>query len=292
MKKVKFIYNPFSGEAVVTKNLDTIIGKYQAKGYTIVPFRISTEQNLEDAFLDIDSSYHHILGAGGDGTINQIINIMKKKNLDIPLAILPVGTANDFAKYIGMPADIRSACDKILAGKIQEIDLGKANDKYFINVFSFGLFTDVSHKTPTHLKNTIGKLAYYLNGIKELPSFKKLDIKVTSDEFFYEGNALIFFTFNGRTAGNINISYKSEINDGLLDVIIVKGENIRSTLSSLLAFLKLEHLEKPKDIIHFTTSDFTVEYSDSSLESDIDGEVGPTSPIHISCIENGLKMIY
>lgn len=292
MKKVKFIYNPFSGEAVVTKNLDTIIGKYQAKGYTIVPFRISTEQNLKDAFLDIDSSYHHILGAGGDGTINQIINIMKKKNLDIPLAILPVGTANDFAKYIGMPADIGSACDKILAGKIQKIDLGKANDKYFINVFSFGLFTDVSHKTPTHLKNTIGKLAYYLNGIKELPSFKKLDIKVTSDEFFYEGNALIFFTFNGRTAGNINISYKSEINDGLLDVIIVKGENIRSTLSSLLAFLKLEHLEKPKDIIHFTTSDFTVEYSDSSLESDIDGEVGPTSPIHISCIENGLKMIY
>lgn len=292
MKKVKFIYNPFSGEAVITKNLDTIIGKYQTKGYTIVPFRISTEQSLEDAFLDIDSSYHHILGAGGDGTINQIINIMKKKNLDIPLAILPVGTANDFAKYIGMPADIRSACDKILAGKIQEIDLGKANDKYFINVFSFGLFTDVSHKTPTHLKNTIGKLAYYLNGIKELPSFKKLDIKVTSDEFFYEGNALIFFTFNGRTAGNINISYKSEINDGLLDVIIVKGENIRSTLSSLLAFLKLEHLEKPKDIIHFTTSDFTVEYSDSSLESDIDGEVGPTSPIHISCIENGLKMIY
>lgn len=292
MKKVKFIYNPFSGEAVVTKNLDTIIGKYQAKGYTVVPFRISTEQSLEDAFLDIDSSYHHILGAGGDGTINQIINIMKKKNLDIPLAILPVGTANDFAKYIGMPADIGSACDKILAGKIQKIDLGKANDKYFINVFSFGLFTDVSHKTPTHLKNTIGKLAYYLNGIKELPSFKKLDIKVTSDEFFYEGNALIFFTFNGRTAGNINISYKSEINDGLLDVIIVKGENIRSTLSSLLAFLKLEHLEKPKDIIHFTTSDFTVEYSDSSLESDIDGEVGPTSPIHISCIENGLKMIY
>ncbi len=292
MIKIKLIYNPFSGEAVITKNLDTIIGKYQAKGYTIVPFRISTEQSLEDAFLDIDSSYHHILGAGGDGTINQIINIMKKKNLDIPLAILPVGTANDFAKYIGMPADIGSACDKILAGKIQEIDLGKANDKYFINVFSFGLFTDVSHKTPTHLKNTIGKLAYYLNGIKELPSFKKLDIKVTSDEFFYEGNALIFFTFNGRTAGNINISYKSEINDGLLDVIIVKGENIRSTLSSLLAFLKLEHLEKPKDIIHFTTSDFTVEYSDSSLESDIDGEVGPTSPIHISCIENGLKMIY
>lgn len=292
MKKVKFIYNPFSGEGVVTKNLDTIIGKYQAKGYSIIPFRISTEQNLEDAFIDIDNSYHHILGAGGDGTINQIINLMKEKNLDIPIAILPVGTANDFAKYIGMPGDIGEACDKILNGEIREIDLGKANDRYFINVFSFGLFTDISQKTPTHLKNTLGKLAYYINGIKELPSFKKLDIKVTSDEFSYEGNALIFFTFNGRTAGNINISYKSEINDGLLDIIIVKGENIRSTLLSIFEFLKLEHLEEPKDIIHFASSDFTVEYHDSTLNSDIDGEVGPVSPVHISCIKNGIKIIY
>lgn len=292
MKKVKFIYNPFSGEGIVTKNLDTIISKYQSKGYTIIPFRISTEQSLEEAFSDIDNSYHHILGAGGDGTINQIINLMKKNSLDIPLAILPVGTANDFAKYIGMSADIGESCDKILSGEIKEIDLGKANDRYFINVFSFGLFTDISQKTPTHLKNTLGKLAYYLNGIKELPSFRKLDIKVTSDEFSYEGNALIFFTFNGRTAGNINISYKSEINDGLLDVIIVKGDNIRSTMLSLFEFLRLEHLEKPKDIIHFKTSDFTVEYSDSNLNSDIDGEVGPTSPIHITCVENGLKIIY
>lgn len=70
MKKVKFIYNPFSGEGVVTKNLDIIINRYQAKGYTIIPFRISTEQSLKEAFFDIDSSYHHILGAGGDGTIN------------------------------------------------------------------------------------------------------------------------------------------------------------------------------------------------------------------------------
>lgn len=292
MKRVKFIYNPFSGEGVITKNLDLIIEKYQRKGYTIIPFRISTEQELSDAFLDIDESYHHILGAGGDGTINQIINIMKKQNLDIPLAILPVGTANDFAKFIGMPADIGKACDKILNGSIQEIDLGKANDKYFINVFSFGLFTDISQKTPTHLKNIFGKMAYYLNGIKELPLIRKMDIKVSSDEFSYEGNALIFFTFNGRTAGNINISYKSEINDGLLDVIILKGENLRLALLSFLEFFKSEHLEKPKDIIHFKSEKFTVEYFDSSLTSDIDGELGPKSPIHIACIKNGLKLIY
>ncbi|WP_286033835.1 YegS/Rv2252/BmrU family lipid kinase [Fusobacterium necrogenes] len=292
MKKVKFIYNPFSGEGIIVKNLDIIINKYQTKGFTIIPFRISNEQNLKEAFLDIDNSYHHILVAGGDGTINQIINLIKHNNIDIPLALLPAGTANDFAKYIGMSSNIEESCNKILSGKVKKIDLGKANDKYFINVFSFGLFTDISQKTPTQLKNNLGKLAYYLNGIKELPSFRKLDIKVISDEFFYEGNALIFFTFNGRTAGNINISYKSEINDGLLDIIIVKGDNIRSTILSLLEFLRSEHLEKPKDIIHFKSSDFIVEYSDFKLNSDIDGEIGPISPIHVTCVKNGLKIIY
>lgn len=78
----------------------------------------------------------------------------------------------------------------------------------------------------------------------------------------------------------------------MLDVIIVKGENIRSTLLSIFEFLKLEHLEEPKDIIHFSSSDFTVEYLDSTLNSDIDGEVGPISPVHISCIKSGLKIIY
>ena len=174
MKKIKFIYNPFSGEGVVTKNLDTIISKYQAKGYTIIPFRISTEQNLEETFSDIDSSYHHILGAGGDGTINQIINLMKEKNLDIPLAILPVGTANDFAKYIGMPADIGEACNKILSGEIREIDLGKANDKYFINVFSFGLFTDISQKNTYTSKKYSRKISLLHQRNKRITITKKI----------------------------------------------------------------------------------------------------------------------
>lgn len=292
MPKVKFIYNPFSGEGLITKNIDLIIKKYQSKGYTIIPFRISPDQQLEEAFLDIDDSFHHILGAGGDGTINQIINIMKKRNLDVPLAILPVGTANDFAKHIGMSADIAESCDKILNGEIRSIDLGKANDKYFINVFSFGLFTDISQKTPTHLKNTLGKLAYYYNGIKELPSFKKIDISLTSDEFTYEGNALIFLAFNGRTAGNINIAYKSEIDDGFLDIIIIKGERFSSTFQSLFEFFKLEHLEDPKDIIHLKSDNFTIRFDNNLINTDIDGEAGPSSPINIQCIKNGLKIIY
>ena len=291
MLRVRFIYNPHSGDEEVASNLDLIIRKYQEKGYSIVPYRITSFKELDHAFDDIDTTYHHILIAGGDGTINQVINRMKKFEVDLPIAILPVGTANDFAKYMEIPQNIGAACDKILNGTIQNIDIGKANDKYFINVFSFGLFTDISQKTPTHLKNTIGKIAYYVNGIKEIPTFKKIDITVKSETFSYYGNAVIFFVFNGRSAGNINIAYKSEVTDGLLDIIIVKGENVKTTILSIFEFLRGEHLEDPKDIIHVKSNSFDVTYTDKRISTDIDGEPGPESPIHIECIKDGLKII-
>lgn len=294
MKKVKFIYNPFSGENLILNSLDTIIKLYQAKNLQIIPFRISLDTPLEKAFLDIDDSYDHILAAGGDGTINQIVNLIKKNNLDTPLAILPVGTANDFAKVIGSSSNIEENCKKILSSTPKTVDLGLVNDKYFINVFSYGLFTDVSQKTPTHLKNTFGKLAYYYSGIKELPAFKSLNIEVKSKEMNYSGEALIFFVFNGKTAGNINIAYNSKITDGLLDVIIVKPDSIVSTISSLFKFFRGEHLEESSNLIHFKTSNLEVfcKNINNNITTDIDGEPGPEFPLSITCLTNSLKLIY
>ncbi|MEG2588151.1 MAG: diacylglycerol kinase family protein, partial [Cetobacterium sp.] len=79
-----------------------------------------------------------ILISGGDGTINQVINSMKNKGLDLPIAILPTGTANDFATLLEIDSDIEKAVEKILTGEFKKIDLGKANEKYFVNVFSCG----------------------------------------------------------------------------------------------------------------------------------------------------------
>ena len=290
MKKVKFIYNPFSGEREVLKYLDYIINSYQKNGYTIIPFRISYNINLEEAFSDIDESYNHILVSGGDGTVNQIVNIIKNRNLDIPLAVLPAGTANDFAHVIGMPHSIRQSIDIILNTKPKLIDLGKVNDKYFINIFSCGLFTDVSQKTPTKHKNTFGKLAYYFTGLKELPNFKKLNISVESEQNSYKGSSLIFFVFNGRTAGGFEIAHDSLVDDGMLDVIIIDGENILEKISFISQFILRKNLTYPKGIIHFKTDKLTINI-DNNFLTDIDGEPGPTAPLKITCEKNSLKVL-
>lgn len=110
MQKVRFAYNPKAGETVITDWLDNIIDIYQRGGYSIMPYRLAfTEAEETDLLDDIDGSYHHILVAGGDGTVNYVVNMLKRRNLDLPVAVLPTGTANDFANTLGVPVGHRES---------------------------------------------------------------------------------------------------------------------------------------------------------------------------------------
>ena len=290
MNKVKFIYNPYSGENSIITDIDKVIMVHQKHGYNVVPYRISLEYDLSKAFEDIDESYTYILVAGGDGTVDNVVNHMKKFNIDIPIAILPVGTANDFAKFIGMPQDVELACEQILTSQVKRMDIGKINDKYFINVASTGLFTDVSQKTDVNLKNTIGKLAYYVKGIEQIPTLRKLKIKVSSEDMQYDGDMYLMLVFNGQTAGNLKLAYKSQIDDGLLDVIIIKAGMIKDTIGLFIKMLKGEHLEDVSGLLYFKSDKIEIEcYED--IVTDIDGERGPDFPLTIECEKGGLQIL-
>ena len=291
MQKVRFAYNPKAGETGITDWLDNIIDIYQRGGYSIMPYRLAfTEAEETDLLDDIDGSYHQILVAGGDGTVNYVVNMLKRRNLDLPVAVLPTGTANDFANTLGVPSDIEKACRRILGGEIRRVDLGRANDEYFVNVFSCGLFTDVSQKTPTILKNTFGKLAYYFGGLGELPNFRKMHISIESDGGNYEGPSLIFFVFNGRTAGQMRFAYLSEIDDGLLDVIVIKGDRPIETVRTIFHFIKRNTKDYPAGIVHFKSRDILL-HSYNEETTDIDGQPGPRFPVRIACEPGALRVI-
>ena len=292
MRKVKFIYNPFSGEKEILKYLDYLIYSYQKKSFTVIPYRLGFDRDISEAFADIDDTFDHILISGGDGTVNEVVNGMKKLNIDLPIGVIPAGTANDFAHLIGMPQSIRYSIDAILNSEVSLVDLGKANDKYFVNIFSCGLFTEVSQKTPTEYKNTFGKLAYYFTGIKELPKFKTLDLSIKSKNFNYEGSSILFFVFNGRTAGNLEVAHDSTVDDGYLDVIIIPADNILEKLSILPHLLNKNNTSYPKGIIHFKTDEIEIDVKNSNeYTTDIDGEQGPKFPIKITCEKNSLKVL-
>ena len=289
MKKVRFIYNPYSGENGIINELDNVIKLHQEANLTVVPYRIKRGRDLSEALDIIDETYSYILIAGGDGTVDSLVNAMKQKNIRIPIGILPVGTANDFGKFINMPTDIQEACKQILDSKPVAVDVGKINDKYFINVASTGLFTDISQKIDENLKNTIGKLAYYLKGIEELPNFRRLKVKLSSKECSYEGEMYLLLVFNGKTAGNLNLATEAEITDGKLDVIMFKAIQVMELLPLFIKLLKGEHLDSDK-VVYFKTDDVYIESSED-IVTDIDGERGPDLPLRIQCIKGGIKLL-
>lgn len=290
MKKVKLIYNPYSGENLIISKLDTVINIHQQAGYVIVPYRIKKDESVSGALIDIkDGDYSYILVAGGDGTVDSVVNAMAKSGISLPIAILPVGTANDFAKFLGIPFDIGKACKQIINSNVTTVDLGSINDKYFVNVASTGLFTDVSQKTDINLKNTIGKLAYYLKGIEELPNFRRLKVKIKSKEVSFKGEMYFLLVFNGKTAGNFNLAAKSDATDGLLDVIIFKAIPIYELIPLFIKVLRGEHLES-ENVMYFKTDNLFIE-CDENIVTDIDGEKGPEFPLEIKCIKGGLKFL-
>lgn len=290
MKKVKFIYNPYSGNKAILDKIDTIIDIYQTKGYTIIPYRIEKQKDVISAFEDGDfSEYAHILIAGGDGTVDSVVNAMYKKNIDLPIGILPVGTANDFAKFLKIPSSIEGACQLILNTSPTGIDLAKINDKYFVNVASTGLFADVSQKTDINLKNTMGKLAYCIKGLEELPNFRKIKMSLKSDEANFDGDVYLLLIFNGKTAGNFTLAVDSDAQDGLLDVVVFKAIPVREMIPLFISVLKGEHLESDK-VLYFKTNKIYIE-CDENIETDIDGESGPAFPLSIECIKSGLKVL-
>lgn len=290
MNRVKFIYNPLSGESKIISELDTVVLVHQKHGCEIVPFRINPNCNLRDAFEDIDDTFKYVLIAGGDGTVDYVVNCMKEMDIDLPIGIIPSGTANDFAKHIGMPENVESACEQILRSKVKKMDIGRVNDKYFVNVASAGLFTDISQKTDITLKNTLGRVAYYIKGLEQVPNLRKLKVKVSSEEKQFEGDMYLILAFNGQTAGNIRLAYKSSANDGFLDVIIFKAVTIVELVPVIINILRSEHLENDDAIVYFRTKKLRVE-CDEKIITDIDGERGPDFPLEIECIKDGIKVL-
>ena len=255
----------------------------------MVPYRLNKDKPIADAFFDIKLNYDHVLISGGDGTIDLIVNTMKELDIDIPIGILPSGTANDFAKAVNLSFDSRQCIERIIKSKPKKIDIGKINNKYFINVASAGMFTDVSQKINPELKNSMGKVSYYLKGIEETLYMREFSIKVTSKEVVYDGNMYLMLIFNGKTAGNFNLATRADATDGMLDVIIFKAVQVYELIPLFIKVLKGEHLDSDK-VIYFKTDRLHIECNED-IVTDIDGEKGPDFPLDIKCIKGGLKIL-
>lgn len=288
--KILIYYNPFSGSGVFKNNLDYIIGKCQDAGFQAVPIRASKGKVIDKTFAEINQEeYSRIIVGGGDGTVNLCVNAMIKHDINLPLAILPSGTANDFAYYFGLPSDIKELMDIALGDVTNPADVGKVNDKVFINVAAMGALVDVSQKTDPNLKNSLGIVAYYLTAMSELPQVRPLAVTLTTPDEVYEEEIYFMVVMNGESAGGFRkLNPESSINDGKLDIIAFLKMPIVEFAPLLIEVLRGKH-PKNKHVLYFQTDELTME-SDADIGTDIDGEHGEKLPLHFSVLHNRLNI--
>ena len=283
MKSAVFLYNTQSGKCKIGHCTDSICTVFRAYGYEIVPQPIDFEANPFDGNEQIDL----MVVAGGDGTVNYVVNAMRNKGLDIPLGVIPAGTANDFAGALGMSHKPLEAAKQIASGAIDRVDCGCVNGLYFVNIFSFGIFTTTSQRTPDERKHKIGKLAYIIEGVKEFRTMHAVPLEIEADGERFDLRSLMVLIFNGETAGGFHLARRSSIKDGLFDCILLEKKNF---FRSTLAMCRYLAGGSPKIVRHLRARRIDIR-SSVNEPTDVDGQKGAEFPLHIECLAGGLRVM-
>ena len=283
MKTAVFLYNPESGKGKIARNVGGMCTILPASGFDVTPQRIDFTANPFDGNETIDL----MVVAGGDGTVNYAVNAMKRKGLDIPIGVIPAGTANDFAGAVGMSREPLEAARQIASGSVERVDCGRVNDLYFVNIFSFGIFTTTSQRTPDERKHKIGKLAYIIEGVKEFRTMHAVPLEIEADGERFDLRSLMVLIFNGETAGGFHLARRSSIKDGLFDCILLEKKNF---FRSTLAMCRYLAGGSPKIVRHLRARRIDIR-SSVNEPTDVDGQKGAEFPLHIECLAGGLRVM-
>ena len=289
-RKIMLLYNPHSGNGSFHTQLDLVVEACQRKGFQLVPFKMLRDSSYDSLLLDLKSGdYEKIIIAGGDGTINICVNKMLDLGINLPIALFPIGTANDFATCLHIPRDLKSMIAVALDDVYANVDVGTCNDKYFINVAAFGQLADVSQKTDPALKHILGVYAYYIKGLSEIMSIKPRRVKITTPEKVYDEEIFFLAALNGGSAGGFDrLAPKSEVSDGLLDVIFFK-KMPKMNYAPLFFNVLMGNHEENEYVVSMKASELLIE-SEDPIATDIDGEYGESLPIKLGIVEKKLRI--
>ena len=286
MKLALILYNIKAGHAKIQKRLDAVEDIFLEGGYEpwsrLIEFGKNPFDGVEPQMIDL------VVVCGGDGTINYVVNSMKTHGIDLPIGIIPAGTANDFAGAIGMSKNFAKAARQIIGGAKEPIDCGCVNGLYFVNVFSFGLFTTTSQHTPDRIKHRIGKAAYLIEGQKELHRREFIPLHVRHDEGEFDIRSLITLVFNGETAGGFRLARNASVRDGKFDMLMLDKCNIVACAWAMLLYLING---RPNFAVrHIRTAHIEMTSPLSPL-TDVDGQHGAEFPLAIDCIKGGIRVV-
>lgn len=291
-KRARLIYNPTSGQEIMKKNVAEVLDILESYGYETSAFQTTPAQNSakDEATRAALAGFNLIIAAGGDGTINEVVNGIAPLEKQPKMAIIPTGTTNDFARALKIPRGNPIEAAKII-GKNQRIkmDIGKAYDNtYFINIAAAGSFTELTYSVPSQLKTMFGYLAYLAKGVELLPQVSKVPVRLRHEEGVFEGDAsMIFAAITNSVGGFEQIAPDAKLDDGKFTLIVVKTANLIEILHLIRLVLDGGKHINDKRVEYIKTSFIEIEpLSNERMMINLDGEYGGDAPIRLENLKN------
>ncbi|WP_163528442.1 YegS/Rv2252/BmrU family lipid kinase [Halobacillus ihumii] len=223
---------------------------------------------------------------GGDGTLHECINQLAHLKSRPVIALLPGGTCNDFSRVLGTPQNLQLAATQLLQGEEVKVDIGKAGNRYFTNFWGIGLVTEASFNIDAEQKNRIGVLSYFISAIKTMNQTEPFSFTLGIDGETVSEEAVMVLVMNGRFIGTKEVPLPdSKLQDGQLDVLIVKNSNL-TTFKELLTMNKPgADPSKFQELSHMQGQQISVEVEEEK-EVDMDGEIMGSTPARIEVLPN------
>ncbi|MCO7515070.1 lipid kinase YegS [Pseudomonas guariconensis] len=225
------------GKQAMNEEVRSAVGSLRERGWTL-DVRLTWEAGDAQRLVDeaLAAGYPHIVAGGGDGTLRDVAEAMGLAGGQASLALLPLGTANDFAKAAAVPLEPDAAL-ALLEQPARAIDLGKVGEQLFLNMATGGFGSQVTANTSEDLKKVLGAAAYLFTGLSRFSELQAASVELQGPDFHWQGDLLALGIGNGRQAGGGHVLCpQAVVDDGLLDIgILPAPQEMVGALRELLA---------------------------------------------------------
>ncbi len=289
MKKIILIANPAAGSERRDK-IDKVV-KILGERSPLKIFLTGKKGDAEESARSLNvNDADIVVVAGGDGTINEVINgLLGNPAIRIPVGIIPLGISNVLAHELGIPAGIEESCDIIFNGITRKINLGIVNGRYFSLMVGVGFDAAVVHALNPRFKAIFGKLAYILTGFRILPWYIPEEITVKTDTAEIIGGYHVIISNSRLYGGNFMVTPEAGVNKTGLDICLFQGRKRIDILRYVIGIVTNRHL-RFKDTVYRKVGAVTIT-SNGNIISQLDGDAFSGVPLKIISCKDAIEFI-
>jgi len=229
-----------------------------------------------------------LIVGGGDGSICEAAR--RLAYLDMALGIMPLGTTNNFARTLGIPLNLAGAAEVLAAGKVADVDLGRADGAVFANLVSAGLSAQVAAHVPHQLKRLLGRAAYPVTALAGLPRHRPFHARITADGQHYTFDTHQLNIANGSFHAGRPITGDASADDRLLLVYRLGGPSRGALISATIRHALLGARRTLTEPAFLAVSDLWL-HTDPPMPLDVDGEIRGHTPARITLAANALRVM-